>query len=447
MKKNNHKKDWTAALQERLQDATLPVEDGWAAGPLAAGETPGSGPAFPARPGRGGFPGLPVLPWALAGVAAVLAAVLVLRPAHPGQPVLVREGVLLAQRVDLLPETIPPARPLRSGSRPSTPSPAGPIHPDIQDDIAPSTGDTSLPPSSDVTPPSSAGLAGEAPAVPAQTEVRQDEPENSGDASRSLEELTKDDFPEEPAAGTRQRRPLSLRLQVGSAGGAGVVSPGRMPTNGVMYDSDPNGNYSNGSDFYFHSAGSIIQWDSEDPKTQYQYDPGTHTLYQPVATRFSETRTPVLPVSFGVSAALPVTRRLTLSAGLAYTQRPGTGVITDAEPGRLPTVVTWQHAALHYLGVPVDLHCYINPDSRLRFWVGGGLQAEKCIHATGAEMLSEPVLFSANLQAGADFRLLRGVRIYLSPALMHYLNRSSYITTWDERPLFSLRAGLSFDLK
>lgn len=439
MKKNNHK-DWTSVLQERLQDATLPVEDGWAAGPLAAGETPGSGPAFPARPGRGGFPGLPVLPWALAGVAAVLAAVLILRPAHPARSVSVRDVVLLAQRVDLLPEAIPPARPLRSGSRPSTPSPAGPAYPET-----PSSGDTSIPPSSDVTPPSSAGMAGESSADPAQTQVRPDEPGNGEGAPRSLEELTQDDFPEEPAAGTRQRRPLSLRLQVGSAGGAGVVSPGRMLTNGVMYDSDPNGNYSSAG--YLHSGGSVISWHSEGQDAQFQYDPVTHTLYQPVATRFSETRTPVLPVSFGVSAALPMTRRLTLSAGLAYAQRPGTGVITDAELGKLPTVVTWQHAALHYLGIPVDLHCYINPDNRLRFWVGGGLQAEKCIHATGAEMLSEPVLFSANLQAGADFRLLRGVRIYLSPALMHYLNRSSYITTWDERPLFSLRAGLSFDLK
>ena len=443
MKKNNHK-DWTSVLQERLQDATLPVEDGWAAGPLAAGETPGSGPAFPARPGRGGFPGLPVLPWALAGVAAVLAAVLILRPAHPARSVSVREGVLLAQRVDLLPEAIPPARPLRSGSRPSTPSPAGPAYPE-----APSSGDTSIPLSSDVTPPSSAGMAGESSADPAQTQVRPDEPGNGEGIPRSLEELTQDDFPEEPAAGTRQRRPLSLRLQVGSSGGAGVVSPGRMHTNGVMYDSDPNGNDSSAG--YLHSGGSIISWDSEGQDAQFQYDPVTHTLYQygqpQGATRFNETRTPVLPVSFGVSAALPMTRRLTLSAGLAYTQRPGTGVITDAELGKLPTVVTWQHAALHYLGIPVDLHCYINPDSRLRFWVGGGLQAEKCIHATGAEMLSEPVLFSANLQAGADFRLLRGVRIYLSPALMHYLNRSSYITTWDERPLFSLRAGLSFDLK
>ena len=443
MKKNNHK-DWTSVLQERLQDATLPVEDGWAAGPLAAGETPGSGPAFPARPGRGGFPGLPVLPWALAGVAAVLAAVLILRPAHPARSVSVRDGVLLAQRVDLLPETIPPARPLRFGSRPATPSPAGPAYPET-----PPSGDSSIPPSSDVTPPSSAGMAGESSADPAQTQVRPDEPGNGEGIPRSLEELTQDDFPEEPAAGTRQRRPLSLRLQVGSSGGAGVVSPGRIPTNGVMYDSDPNGNDSSAG--YLHFGGSIISWDSEGQDAQFQYDPVTHTLYQygqpQGATRFSETRTPVLPVSFGVSAALPMTRRLTLSAGLAYTQRPGTGVITDAELGKLPTVVTWQHAALHYLGIPVDLHCYINPDSRLRFWVGGGLQAEKCIHATGAEMLSEPVLFSANLQAGADFRLLRGVRIYLSPALMHYLNRSSYITTWDERPLFSLRAGLSFDLK
>lgn len=438
MKKNNHK-DWTSVLQERLQDATLPVEDGWAVGSARVGGAPETGISGPR---------IPVLTWALAGVAAVLAAVLVLRPAHPGQPVPVREGVLLAQRVDLLPETIPPARPLRSGSRPASPSFAGPAQPEAPDNTVPSSGDSSVLPSSDVPPPSSAGLTGESPADPVQTEVRPDEPENGEGAPRSLEELTQDDFPEEPAAGARQRRPLSLRLQVGSAA---VYTKSPYLHSGVNSSAVPISQSDNSSAGYLHSGGSVISWDSEGQDAQFQYDPVTHTLYQygqpQGATRFSETRTPVLPVSFGVSAALPMTRRLTLSAGLAYTQRPGTGVITDAELGKLPTEVTWQHAALHYLGVPVDLHCYINPDNRLRFWVGGGLQAEKCIHATGAEMLSEPVLFSANLQAGADFRLLRGVRIYLSPALMHYFNRSSYITTWDERPLFSLRAGLSFDLK
>ena len=69
------------------------------------------------------------------------------------------------------------------------------------------------------------------------------------------------------------------------------------------------------------------------------------------------------------------------------------------------------------------------------------------IHVTGAAPLRDPVLCSWNLQAGADLRVLPGVRIYLSPALTRYLNHSAYAVSWDERSNFSLRAGLSFDLK
>ena len=66
---------------------------------------------------------------------------------------------------------------------------------------------------------------------------------------------------------------------------------------------------------------------------------------------------------------------------------------------------------------------------------------------TGAEPLRDPVLFSGNLQAGADLRVLPGVRLYVSPALTRYLNHSAYAVSWDEGSSFSLRAGLSFDLK
>ena len=61
--------------------------------------------------------------------------------------------------------------------------------------------------------------------------------------------------------------------------------------------------------------------------------------------------------------------------------------------------------------------------------------------------LRDPVLWSWNLLAGGDLRVLPGVRIYLSPALTRYLNHSAYAVSWDERSNFSLRAGLSFDLK
>lgn len=480
MMKKNKQHDWTDALRDRLQDARLPLEDGWAAG------------VGPEIPGKGGIsrPTAALWPWALAGVAAVLAAVLLLRPAKTPAP-----GLLVQE----VPATTVPASDPAHAATPASAASSSPAS--VASSQAPSsktpvfnngTGKTATPsskraisdngngnpatpsskqavsdngeegtanPSPDQTAPFARGgndavETGRTDASAAQnlpaTATAQASTGLSAGGPGTLAEAALQDLPDEPDKQKKARRgPVSLRLQVGSSGGAGALTPS-FTNGGIMYASDASLS-GGGVIIYPDYDGAIVSWDSNDPNTQFQYNSVTQTLGHPVQssanTRYSGTDTPVLPVSFGVSAALPMTRRLTLNAGLAYTQRSGARVSTNAEPGQQPTEVTWQGAALHYLGIPVELHGYINPDNRLRFYVGGGLLAEKCIHVTGTEMLPEPVLFSANLQAGVDFRLLRGVRIYLSPSLGYYLNRSSYITNWDDRPLFSLRAGLSFDLK
>ena len=236
---------------------------------------------------------------------------------------------------------------------------------------------------------------------------------------QSLEELTQGDFATagEPGAAdvARRRRPVSLRLQAATPG-ASLAAGGMFATGPVAYS----------------DALSL-----DNPEYGKTVKPGSYTSDQaPTADR-----APVFPVSVGISAAVPLSRRWTLAAGLEYTQRAG-AVIQSAAGSSSAQSVT-----LHYLGIPLDLHCYLNPDDRLRVWLGGGLKVEKAIHVTGAAPLRDPVLCSWNLQAGADLRVLPGVRIYLSPALTRYLNHSAYAVSWDERSNFSLRAGLSFDLK
>lgn len=489
MMKKNKQHDWTDVLRDRLQDARLPLEDGWAAGvdPEIPGNPVRHAPETGGRTGKGGisWPTAALWPWALAGVAAVLAAVLLLRPAKTPAP------GLLVQEVPAttVPASDPaPAATPASAAAANTASAATTVTPadaSAASSPAPSsktpvfnngTGKTATPssktPISDnengnpATPSSKQAVSdngeeGTANPSPDQavvsaaqnlpaTATAQASTDLSAGGPGTLAEAALQDLPDEPDRQKKARRgPVSLRLQVGSSGGAGALTPS-FTNGGIMYASDASLS-GDGVIIYPDYDGAIVSWDSNDPNTQFQYNSVTQTLGHPVQssanTRYSGTDTPVLPVSFGVSAALPMTRRLTLSAGLAYTQRSGARVSTNAEPGQQPAEVAWQGAALHYLGIPVELHGYINPDNRLRFYVGGGLLAEKCIHVTGTEMLPEPVLFSANLQAGVDFRLLRGVRIYLSPSLGYYLNRSSYITNWDDRPLFSLSAGLSFDLK
>ena len=145
---------------------------------------------------------------------------------------------------------------------------------------------------------------------------------------------------------------------------------------------------------------------------------------------------PALPVSFGLSGELALDKRWSLLAGLEYTQRAGYRM-----NGTIPQALT-----LHYLGIPLETRFHFLPDRRFRLYLGGGLKAEKCILAKGGEPLKDPVLFSGNLQAGADFRLVPGVRIYLAPVVSQYLNRSAYANGWDVKPQFSVRAGLSFDI-
>lgn len=485
--KDKHTTDWTTVLQERLRDASLPLEDGWAAG--AAGAGAGIEPetlADPARSGRktwgragnpgesgssrqksggssrkSGFSGSwAPWGWALAGAAAALAAVLVLRPAAPSglrpaapageEPVRlveapaaeVRDGgtaqdLAVAQVLSAVAQTpdVTQARIRRGGPNPSTKQAGN--KDGVEAWNMDGTGQTGIPSTNgtgsgeeipdQVRNDGDAGLSGGNAARKGGDATR-----NDGDAGRSditlagqpvrqqsLEELTQGDFATagetELADASRRRRPVSLRLQAATPG-ASLAAGGMFATGPVAYSDQ-------------------LSYDS--PEYGKATTPGSYSPDQaPTADR-----APAFPVSVGISAAVPLSRRWTLAAGLEYTQRAGAVVQSAAGSSSAQSVT------LHYLGVPLELHCYLNPDDRLRVWLGGGLKAEKAIHVTGAAPLRDPVLCSWNLQAGADLRVLPGVRIYLSPALTRYLNHSAYAVSWDERSNFSLRAGLSFDLK
>ena len=147
-------------------------------------------------------------------------------------------------------------------------------------------------------------------------------------------------------------------------------------------------------------------------------------------------RAPTIPISFGVSVELSLSRHWSLLSGLDYTQRSGYRVYERAP----------QSLTLHYLGLPFEAHYIFWPEGRFRVYLGAGAKVEKCFLATGGEPLKDPFLFSLNVQAGADVRLFPGIRLYLSPVFSGYLTRSAYVNSWDSKPQFSLRAGLSFDL-
>ena len=388
MNRNKRHNDWTDTLRDRLQDARLPLEDNWASGIPAT-------PA-PAKSGAWAPWG-----WALAGVAAVLAAVLLLRPAQPAGPEPVRivetpaagtpgpaavSDRLVAQVPDRKPEDLP-SRP--SAAKPTRRSLPSPEKASVEEEVPGQVRNDSLVAGEDdETQPAEKeiqAVAGGQPEI--RQAVQQADVAVAGDPDATwldAEERT-----------GRPRRPVSLRLQAAGPGQSLSLAPGGK----ASFDDVP--------------------W-ADPPEYGQSEDP-----HKP-ASRPSEP----FPISVGVSAALPLSRSWTLAAGLDYTQRAAA-----------------ENRTLHYLGLPLDLQYYFNPESRLRVWLGGGLKAEKCIYVSGAEPLRDPVLFSWNLQAGLDLRVLPGVRLYVAPAASTYLNHSVYRAGWDKGTIFSLRAGLSFDLK
>ena len=234
---------------------------------------------------------------------------------------------------------------------------------------------------------------------------------------------------------------VALRVQAGFAGTS--LSNGIGSINTLKAVTIP-GEWIPASDYktYTHSSAHTVYGDDVinsgsgnwHEEVQWYYRPEQDVMTpMTVAVR----KAPVFPISFGVSAALPLSRSWVLTAGLDYMQRDGYRVY-DYNP---------QSLTLHYLGIPVDIHYYFNPESRWRFYLGAGVHAGKCIAATGGEPLQDPVLFSGNVMVGTDIRLFPGIRLYLAPALSGFFNQSAYLNTWDSKAYFQLRAGLSFDLK
>ncbi len=404
--KRNKNQDWTRVLQERLQDAQLPAPDDF--GSWAGQESP----AFPARSPkiRGDRPeksgrSWPVAwwPWALATVAAAaVAGILFLRtPDHharlnPSTPPVVTES----------PTPIPAAssKPALNEDRQQNtdvPSSNQAAFEDKQQEIDGLSSKQAQ--NEDETPaPSSsfAGSTGESPAAsskPALNEDRQqktDVPSSNQAAFEDIQQEIDGLTGESPA-----RRPrVALRLHAAS-----VLSTGQQSSvTSSEYGGQP-----------VYSS------------------PGVNTTKPAPAPS-----APTIPVSFGVSAELSLSRHWSLVAGLDYTQRSGYRVYENAP----------QSLTLHYLGIPLEAHYVFWPESRFRVYLGAGVKAEKSFLVTGGEPLKDPFLFSLNVQAGADVRILPGIRLYLSPVFSGYLTRSAYANTWDSKPQFSLRAGLSFDL-
>ena len=150
-----------------------------------------------------------------------------------------------------------------------------------------------------------------------------------------------------------------------------------------------------------------------------------------------------IPKSFGVSARLHLTDRLSINTGLNYTRYA-------SDRTRLFSDYTYQNDRqyVHYLGIPVRLDWMIVNRKHFNFYLGAGIQADKCIYATvGGERLHEKeVLFGLNGAMGLQFNIVPMVGLYFEPDISYSLNEGSIQTYRSREPfVVTLRGGLRFN--
>ena len=150
-----------------------------------------------------------------------------------------------------------------------------------------------------------------------------------------------------------------------------------------------------------------------------------------------------MPISFGVSARFSLTERLSVNTGLNYTRYTSTreryyydsGAVTDKR-------------YVHYLGIPLRLDWQAVNKKHFNFYIGAGVQADKCIYANvGDERLREKeVLFGVNGAMGIQVNIVPMVGLYIEPEVSYALNQGSIATFRYKEPLMiSARAGLRFN--
>ena len=150
-----------------------------------------------------------------------------------------------------------------------------------------------------------------------------------------------------------------------------------------------------------------------------------------------------IPKSFGVSIRFHLTDRLSVNSGLSYTRYVSERTrIFSGHIGKN------DRQYVHYLGIPVRLDWMIVDRKHFNFYLGAGLQADKCIYATvGGERLHEKeVLLGLNGAMGLQFNVMPKVGLYFEPDFSLSLNEGSIQTYRSKEPLVvTLRGGLRFN--
>ena len=227
-----------------------------------------------------------------------------------------------------------------------------------------------------------------------------------------------DDFPDDTPR--RKRRPMSIGIS-GSTSDSPMMKP--------MADSEP----------------PMDHEPSPEPEDSVAAEtPQSAMTMMRAKSGYSDSYQHEIPVSVGLSARFFLTDRLSINTGLNYIRYKS--LRTRWFASTHDQQKDWQYA--HYLGIPVRLDWMIVNKKHFNFYLGAGVQADKCIYATvGGERLHEKeVLFGLNGAMGLQFNIVPMVGLYFEPDISYSINEGSIQTYRIREPfMISVRGGIRFN--
>jgi hypothetical protein len=158
---------------------------------------------------------------------------------------------------------------------------------------------------------------------------------------------------------------------------------------------------------------------------------------------YTDTYDHDIPVSFGVSARVRLTDRISFSTGVNYTRYTSTRKrrfigTSDRQTDR---------QYVHYVGIPLRFDWSAVQRKHFSFYMGAGMQMDKCVYATvGKERLYEkPVLFGIGGTMGLQYNITSRVGLYFEPEAYWALNEGTIETFRSDEPfVLTMRGGLRF---
>lgn len=150
-------------------------------------------------------------------------------------------------------------------------------------------------------------------------------------------------------------------------------------------------------------------------------------------------------VSVGASARCFLSRHFAVQAGLDYSRST-----RSAQFDYVGVAKASLREDLHFLSVPVTLDWVSSSQNVLCVYLGGGVQADKCVLAKGGSRRSSdlPMQFALTTHLGVQCNLSRHIGIYAEPQLSCYLtdNNMSAGSSASGPWFFTALAGLRFSL-